>query len=293
MVAPPEEYRLRVGGDVELHVEEWPAPASTDRVGFVLIHGLASNAAMWRGVAARLQSLGHAVVAFDQRGHGRSDRPDEGYEVATFASDLVDLLDQIDVKRPVVAGQSFGGNVVVEAAATHPEMVSGLACVDGGWIELSDYFSSWDDCQAELAPPVFQGRSVDEFQELLRNRHGDWPEAAIEGLLASFEVRSDGTVAAWLTRPRHLAILLSLWEHHPSKLYQSIQVPVLLVPAVNPAQPKVWDRAVDKAADLLPDFRLHPMNGDHDLHAQQPEAVADLFHDWAGTALRRRRERLP
>lgn len=272
---------------MKLHVEEWPAPTPAHPVGFVLIHGLASNAAMWRGVAERLQWLGHAAVAVDQRGHGHSDKPEEGYEVATFVSDLADLLGQIHVERPVVAGQSFGGNVVVELAATHPEMVSGLACVDGGWIELSDYFSSWDACQAELAPPVFEGTSVDELQELFRNGHGDWPEAAVEGLLASFEVRPDGTVAPWLTRPRHLEILRSLWEHHPSKLYQSIQVPVLLVPAVNPAQPKVWDRAVDKAADLLPDFRLHPMEGDHDLHAQHPEAVADLLHEWADTSLRR------
>lgn len=285
MVAPPEEYRLRVDAGVELHVEEWPPPAQADQVGFVLVHGLASNAAMWRGVAERLQSLGHAAVAVDQRGHGRSDKPEEGYEIATFVSDLAELLGQIDVQRPVVAGQSFGGNVVIELAAQHGDLVRGVACIDGGWIELSDHLSSWDECEAHLAPPVFEGRTVEELQEVLRRRRGDWPAAAIEGLVANFEVRPDGTVAPLLTRPRHLEILRSLWEHHPSKLYQSIQVPVLLVPAVDPSQPKVWGGAVEKAADLLPECRLHPMIGDHDLHAQHPEALANLLHEWAHSSL--------
>ncbi len=287
VVAPPEEYRLKVGGGVELHVEEWPAPPSDHLVGFVLVHGLASNAAMWHGVAQLLQSLGHAVVAVDQRGHGRSAKPGTGYDVATFISDLAELLGQIDVQRPVVVGQSFGGNVVVELAALHPELVTAVACVDGGWIELSDYFPSWDDCEAELAPPVLEGTSFEELEELLRRRHGGWPETAIEGLLANFERRPDGTAAPWLTRPRHLEILRSLWDHHPSKLYQTIQVPVLLVPAVGSTQPKVWDVAVDKAAELLPECRLHPINGDHDLHAQHPEVMADLLHEWAETSLHR------
>lgn len=273
------------GPAVELHVEEWPARASDDLVGFVLVHGLASNAAMWRGVAERLQSLGHAVVAVDQRGHGRSDKPEEGYEIATFVSDLAELLGQIDVRQPVVAGQSFGGNVVLELAARHPDLVAGVACVDGGWIELSDHFASWEACRSALAPPMFEGRPFDEIEELLRSQHGDWPESAIEGLLANFEVRSDGTVAPWLTRPRHIEILRSLWEHHPSKLYPSVPVPVLLVPAVDPARPKVWDSEVDKAAELLPVARLHPMAGHHDLHAQHPEAVANLFHEWVESSL--------
>ncbi|HUR18704.1 MAG TPA: alpha/beta hydrolase [Acidimicrobiales bacterium] len=281
MVAPPHEQRVVVGAGVELHVEGWPSQLCDHPVGFVLVHGLASNAAMWRGVARRLKDLGHSAISVDQRGHGRSSKPAGGYDVSSFVSDLAELLGQVPLRRPAVAGQSFGGNVVLELAARHPELVGGIACVDGGWIELSEYFASWDACLAELAPPVFDGRSVEEIHELLSSRHADWPETAIEGFLANFEIRPGGMVAPWLARSRHLEILRSLWDHHPSKLYESVKVPVLLVPAMNPGQISVWEGAAEKAAGLLPRCRLEPMTGDHDLHAQQPVAVADLLHEWA------------
>lgn len=289
MVNSPQEHRFTVGGNnsVDLQVEVWPQQAPSHPVGFVLVHGLASNAAMWRAVAERLHSLGHAAAYFDQRGHGRSSKPGSGYDLATFVSDLTELLGRLPLRRPVLVGQSFGGNVVVDLAARHPELVSGVACIDGGWIELSEHFSSWDACHSELAPLVLEGRSIEELRSLLASRHAGWPEPAIDGFLGNFEVRHDGTVAPWLTRQRHLQLLRSLWEHHPSRLYQSVRVPVLLVPAVDPAQPKVWDETIDIAVARLPVSRLHPMTGDHDLHAQHPEAVADLLHEWADATIAR------
>ncbi|HUP69611.1 MAG TPA: alpha/beta hydrolase [Acidimicrobiales bacterium] len=276
---------MSVGGGVELHVEGWPPQVCPHPVGFVLVHGLASNAAMWRDVAERLKAMGHAVVAVDQRGHGRSSKPSGGYELSTFVADLVELLGQLPIRRPALAGQSFGGNVVIQLAARQPDLVAGVACVDGGWIELSDHFASWEACRSALAPPIFEGKPYDEIEKLLRSGHADWPESAIEGLLANFEVRADRTVAPWLTRPRHIEILRSLWEHHPSKLYPSVPVPVLLVPAVDPSHPKAWGSDVDRAAELLPVARLHPMVGHHDLHAQHPEAMTDLLHEWADSSL--------
>lgn len=273
-----------VAAGVELHAEAWRPQVCDHPVAFVLVHGLASNAAMWRGVARRLESLGHAVVAVDQRGHGLSTKPDGQYDVATFAADLAELVNALPFSRPALVGQSFGGNVVLELAAGQPDLVSGVACVDGGWIELADRFSSWEACESALAPPVFDGRPGGDLESLFREHHPDWPEEGIEALLASFEVRSDGTVAPWLSRSRHLQILRSLWEHHPSRLYQFVRVPALLVPAVNSGQPP-GSHDAERAARLLPLVRLEPMAGDHDLHAQHPEAIAELLHDWADNSL--------
>lgn len=283
MVRAPGEHRFTVGRGIDLHAEMWSAAASTaeDGVGFVLVHGLASNAALWRGLAAQLCSLGHPVVALDQRGHGRSSKPDGPYDLPTFAADLAEVLDGLLFRRPVVVGQSFGGNVVLELAARRPDMLAGVVCVDGGWIELAERFPTWEACEAALAPPFLEGRRLEEIEDLLSEHHHDWPAPAITGFLAGFEVRDDATVAPWLSRPRHLQILHSLWEHRPSALYPSVRVPVLLVPAVNAGQPEGWDAAVHKAAALLPFARLIPMAGDHDLHAQHPEAMAALLHDWA------------
>ncbi|MBU6317382.1 MAG: alpha/beta fold hydrolase, partial [Acidobacteria bacterium] len=62
-----------------------------DGTAFLLVHGLASNARLWDGVAESLASAGHTVVAVDQRGHGLSSKPDGGYDFATVVADLVTL----------------------------------------------------------------------------------------------------------------------------------------------------------------------------------------------------------
>src|SRR5215813_15097607 len=128
------ERRIPVAPGVELHVEV--------RVGnraaapFVLVHGLASNARLWDGVAEYLHAAGHTVVVIDQRGHGRSDAPDAGYDLATAIADLRALIGALGLERPVLAGQSWGGTVVLEAAWERPEAVRGVACIDGGVVDL-------------------------------------------------------------------------------------------------------------------------------------------------------------
>ncbi len=44
------------------------------------------------------------------------------------------MIERLGIERPVVAGQSWGGNVVLELAARRPELVRGIVCVDGGWL---------------------------------------------------------------------------------------------------------------------------------------------------------------
>src|SRR5205814_1709852 len=109
-VAPDSRWLPATGG-VGLHVNVWP---DGEGVPFLLVHGLASNARMWDGVASALAGLGHPVAAVDQRGHGRSDKPDSGYDFITVTDDLVAVLDGLGFERSVAVGQSWGGNVVVE-----------------------------------------------------------------------------------------------------------------------------------------------------------------------------------
>ena len=124
--------RIPVADGVDLAVDRWPpAPDAPERPTFVLIHGLASNARLWDGVAIDLAATGHPVVTIDLRGHGRSSKPDGPYDVPTVADDVAVVIDRLGLGRPVVAGQSWGGNVAVELAWRHPAIVRGIVCVDG------------------------------------------------------------------------------------------------------------------------------------------------------------------
>ena len=265
-----KEQRVGVAPGVELDVRVWEAGAARS---FVLVHGLASNARMWDGVAEALQAAGHPVAAVDLRGHGRSDKPDDGYAMAQVADDVAVVIDALGWSRPVAVGQSWGGNVVLELASRKPALVAGVTGVDGGTIELSRRFAAWDACAQAMRPPATEGTPAVELEKMLRRLHPDWPETGITGMLANWEVRADGTVAPWLTVDRHLLVLRGLWDHHPSGLYASIEVPVLLIPAVGGFS------ATDEAVGLLPRGRVHPLAGDHDLHAQHPRQVAAILHD--------------
>lgn len=242
----------------------------------LLVHGLASNARLWDGVACRLAHAGHPVAAVDQRGHGLSSKPGHGYDFETLAADLMTVIAALGWKRspPVVAGQSWGGNVVLHLAARYPSAVRGLVLVDGGTIELCSRFPDWDAAAAALAPPALAGTPAADLERTLRRSHPDWPETGIAGTMANMEVLEDGTIRPWLSRENHMRILRSLWGHRPSLLYASVTAPVVLVMACGGlAQPA----EVSGAAGTLPSADVHWVDGDHDLHAQQPELVASLI----------------
>ena len=275
--------RIQVADGVDLAVDRWDPPVAPTGVPFVLVHGLASNARMWDGVAEALVADGHPAWTVDLRGHGRSAKPDGLYDVPTVADDMAVLIERLGLDRPVVAGQSWGGNVVLELAARHPRSVGAIVCVDGGWLELRRDFPDWPACERALAPPHLIGRRFDEIEGYIRSGHRDWPESGIRGTLANFEVRPDGTIAPWLTFERHLVVLRGLWEHRPTERYADVAVPVLLAPAEAVASGRDARKreAVEAAANAIPDARVRWFIGDHDIHAQHPDELAGVMHDFA------------
>lgn len=270
--------RIPVAEGVALHVV---SQGDGEAVPFLLVHGLASNCRTWERVAARLHDLGHPVAAVDQRGHGRSDKPDDGYDFATLCADLVEVLDALDFAPAVVAGQSTGGNIAVDLAARRPDRVAGVAGVDGGSLELSRQWPEWEGCKAAMAPPRLAGTPAAAIEAGLRRAHPSWSDWAIEATMANFEVGADDTVRPWLSFERHLSILRALWEHRPSEVVPTLTVPLLLVLADSG---DAWsDQKRAMAAELVassPRVRVEWFSpGDHDLHVQFPVRLADLLHD--------------
>ncbi len=272
---------VRASGGARLHVRCWPGQDM--RPPFLLVHGLASNAQLWSEVADGLARAGHRAVTVDQRGHGRSDKPDDGYDFATVTADLRAVVQGCALVRRIVVGQSWGANVVLELAWRWPDLVAGIGCVDGGWIDLAHRFPVWADCAEALSPPELDGLRRVELERRLRALHPDWPEAGIAATLANFEHRRDGTVSPWLTRPRHLRVLAALWEHRPSQRYAEVRAPVLLVPAIGADRSRSdLCEEVAVAERTLPVSRTRWLVGDHDLHAQQPDRLVAVLLEAVG-----------
>jgi len=261
-----------------LHVSFWPG---TGRAGppFLLVHGLASNCRTWEEVGDLLSDAGHAVAAVDQRGHGRSDKIDCGYDFPTMCADLVDVLDQLRYERPVVVGQSTGGNIAVELARPAGDRLAGVAGVDGGALELADQWPDWDDCARALAPPDLSGVRLSDMEDRIRTAHPAWSDRGVAATLANFEALADGTVRPWLSFERHMRILRSLWEHRPSRVFSELRVPLLLALADTGDEWVAAKRAeADRVRRLAPRCRVHWFSpGDHDIHLEHPAELAGLL----------------
>ncbi|MEP7054479.1 MAG: alpha/beta fold hydrolase [Actinomycetota bacterium] len=243
---------------------------------FLLVHGLASNAKVWDGVAKALAAAGREVAAVDLRGHGLSEDTPDTYSTEAAAVDLAalsGLLGWTGDRAPVVAGQSWGANVVLALAAEHGG-VAAVACLDGGWGWLGAQFADFDSCWRALAPPSFDGTHWADVESWLRTAHPDWPSEGIRGTLGNLVELPDGGVRNRLTRAHHREILHSLWADDPRLLYPRVIVPVLLMPAGSGHGGRSAG-AIAEALTLLPKVKTSEYaDADHDLHAQHPERVA-------------------
>lgn len=92
----------------------------------VLAHGFGVTALEWNLVWDRLVELGHRVIAFDQRGHGRSTIGSDGCGSAAMAGDYAAVLEHFGVTDGVLVGHSMGGFVAIRAVLDHPEMARRL-----------------------------------------------------------------------------------------------------------------------------------------------------------------------
>ena len=83
----------------------------------VFHHGWPLSADDWDSQMLFFLSKGYRVVAFDRRGHGRSDQTDSGNDMDTYASDTADLVKALDLRNAVHIGHSTGGGVVARYVA--------------------------------------------------------------------------------------------------------------------------------------------------------------------------------
>ena len=278
----PTEHVVEVDGN-SFYYRDWGRAGQP----VVLLHGLASNCRIWDLVAPILSGR-FWTLALDQRGHGRSFKPDSGYDFSTVASDLGGFMSAVGIERPVLVGHSWGGDVVLEYAIANPGKAKGLCFVDGGTIEISGR-PDWtlEDAKREMAPPVWQGVTLEAFRARLRSRSIAMDDTQVEQIvLANFRVLDDGTITSRLSRDNHFKIIEALWEHKPSELYPKVECPVLLMPArQRNSEPSVTRRfwreaAIARAEALLPRSKTVWMEDSiHDVPLQRPSLVASTIAD--------------
>ena len=272
---------------VTFHYRDWGGQGRD----LLLLHGLASNARFWNLAAPHLVE-DFRVLALDQRGHGASGKPKDGYDFPEVAADVAAFIQAMGLRNPILVGHSWGGNVVVQVAADYPDVPAGLVCIDGGTFEPSSLpGATWSKIETALAPPDFtvMGLTWEGLLEGSRTRGMSdlWGNHLEDFLRANFEIQPDSTVLPRLNRETHMVIVRALWEQHPSMLFPQIACPVLLMPARkgDEASGTMWDQEgnLTRALSLLPQGRLVWMEDSiHDVPVQRPAEVSQVIRDANG-----------
>ncbi len=129
-----EEYRRTGGNSFVKLTDGWtnyeligdPDAAHT----VILIHGGTIPLCIWETQIDALKNAGFRILRYDQFGRGYSDRPAAIYSRELFLRQLKDLLDALDIKKPVdIVGPSFGGAIAVTFAAKYPQRVNSMLLI--------------------------------------------------------------------------------------------------------------------------------------------------------------------
>lgn len=257
----------------------------------VLLHGLASNARIWDGVGSLLAARGITAVALDQRGHGESDRPAGGYDLATSVADLDAVLATLGAARPVVVGHSFGAHVALQHAVDGQHPTGGLIGVDGGFLDwrVTPGLTA-ERARALLAPTEWE-------MSLAEWRRARWlpPEVdraapSVRAFLdASVLVGPDGRVRPRLATAAHAALADALVRQDPAALVARLSVPYQFCLATQEDLPipKAPGFALLRTRFPWGRYCVH-LGAAHDLPLTEParlaSEIADFLDERAGAA---------
>jgi pimeloyl-ACP methyl ester carboxylesterase len=234
--------------DVRLHYLEWnPAalpldattsvPETSDNIPIVLLHGLGSTADTWRLVADELCQL-HPVIAFDLRGHGRSDQPDDGYDLVTIAEDVISAMAKLGFGQVAIVAHGWGARVALVLTARHRALVSHLILVDCPHIEPRHWPGMTRERFINEKSPDASYSSLTSYLDALHDEMSSFWSPEVEAIVRTY-IRElpDGRVEDHLLPEHQVKLRVSLWEDRALSYYGKLICPVLLVPAADKPRP--------------------------------------------------------
>ncbi|WP_194922743.1 alpha/beta fold hydrolase [Catenulispora pinisilvae] len=234
----------------------------------VFVHSMLMSSQMWQHQMQYVVEHGFRAIAFDRRGHGRSDDPGTGYDFDTLADDLAAVLDGLELSDVTLVGHSMGGGEVIRYLTRHQaRRVSRFALV------------------GSTAPKLdVDPASGAALLETLRDDYGRW---VMDNAAASFgaglpgreipQLEKDRTIQEWMSVSLQAAIECTAAniaaDFRPEA--SRIRLPALVIHGDSDVFAPL-ESCGRRSADLIPDSKLvvYP-NGSHMLqlsHRQQLNA---------------------
>lgn len=265
---------------LRMHYAQWSQRGTP----IVLLHGLSSTLHIWDLVAPPLATRGR-VIALDQRGHGLTEQPDDGYDLDTCSADVIAFLHALKITEPVwLIGHSWGAGVALNTASRYPQQVRGLVLVDGGVGDIKHWLPTWAEAEARLTPPSLSHLTLDELRTGMRERwlKPAWSPEVEAAALHGFTTDANGNVQRRLHLINHMKIAHSLWQFSPERHLPTLTCPTLICPArTSDSDPARSQRIEAAAQHLHAPHKLHWFNDTiHDIPWHRPAELAETIQDF-------------
>ena len=231
MPVSPVRDEYIIAGDLTFHYVQWGEQGSP----IICVTGITANAFCFQALADELAST-HRVFAYDLRGRGNSDKPESGYSLPVHAQDLAEIIDALELDRPLVLGHSLGAMIGLYFAAHYPDRLSKLVLMDGGgylpWRTLEEQPAWLAASIGRLGTPV---ASFEEFKLRLKAAPflgPYWNEYLDTYFAHDVFYQHDGSVIS-KTYPASAQedLRYLIQEYQPELLWPRVQVPTLLLRA--------------------------------------------------------------
>jgi len=231
----------------------------------LFFHGITSNSAVFAPMMARLSDR-FTTVAVDQRGHGRSDKPEDGYEADDYAEDIVALIRALDKGPAILVGHSLGARNSVTAAARHPNLVRSAVAIDFTPYIETDVF---DALEARVNGGSRLFPDVAAVEAYLADRYRNVPAEAIRIRAESGYEQVDGGLRP-LASPSAMALTARGLRADLTHAYREVTRPVLIIRGE--ISKLVSAAALAKTSRLRPDLPVVVVPGaDHYVNEVSPD----------------------
>lgn len=150
-----------------------------DKPPVVLLHGFSDNGLCWSRLGLYLEP-DYDVVMIDARAHGMSDAPASGYSYRQQAADVAAVIQQLQLRKPVLVGHSMGANTAAVTAGLYPQLVAAVALEDPPWrdapaLDEQHLQQRLEETRARLLK--MRSQALEELIEEGEREHPSWDQS--------------------------------------------------------------------------------------------------------------------
>jgi pimeloyl-ACP methyl ester carboxylesterase len=236
----------------------------------ILIHPIGGNILIWHHEISLLLKSGFRVIAYELRGHYRTNMGKVGaYTMQDLVNDLHQLLKHLNIKRCSIVGHSIGGIIASMYAAEYPDSVDAIVLINSSprkfkEKDLEKHFKTREVAIRDgiEALAEYKLRNFDETRDLLKDkRHSDFfrdvfTKTSVEGFVAA-------TIALYTI---------------PENVVEKLQTSNCKVFAIVGSDDDVFTRLLKETKEEMPEMELKVLGGsDHWVIIEKPKEMYDIL----------------